>query len=264
MLHYQPILRLGDNRMAGAEALLRWNHPSEGLVASAAFLPLLEETGLIVEIGCWVVREAVRQIESWRLLYGRDVIEWISVNLSERQLDDASPLLATLRGIHDDGLSVHRLKLEIGETAFMRNPESIRVVLAELDRLGISVVVDDFGTAHSALNSLEHYPVDTIKLDAGFTTRIGTAEGENLAQALLNIARAYDAAIIAEGIETVAQRDFLHAGGCGFGQGYLFAEPMDGALFGAYALTRRPAPTRQRPAGRTINPPPSASPLRAG
>jgi len=268
VLHYQPILRLGDNRMVGAEALLRWNHPSEGLVASTGFLPLLEETGLIVEVGCWVVREAVHQVETWRLLYGRDIIDWVSVNLSARQLDDPSALLASLRGMHGDGLSVHRLKLEISETAFMRNPEITRTVLAEVDGLGIRVVVDDFGTAHSALSSLEHYPVDTIKLDAGFIARIGTAEGERLAQALLNIARSHDAAIIAEGIETEAQRDFLHAGGCGFGQGYLFAEPMDGALLGAYALThaakagRRPA--RPRPAGRTINPLPSANPSQAG
>ncbi len=268
VLHYQPILRLGDNRMVGAEALLRWNHPSEGLVASASFLPLLEETGLIVEVGCWVVREAVRQIESWRLLYGRDIIDWVSVNLSARQFDDPSALLTTLRGIHDGGLSVHRLKLEISETALMRDPEITRAVVAELFRLGIRIAIDDFGTARSALNGLNHYPVDTIKIAAGFTAQIGTAEGEKLAQAVLNMARTCDAAIIAEGIETAAQRDFLHAGGCDFGQGYLFAEPMDGALLGAYALThpanagRRPA--RQRPAGRTINPPTSADPSRAG
>jgi diguanylate cyclase (GGDEF)-like protein len=268
VLHYQPILRLGDNRMVGAEALLRWNHPSEGLVASAAFLPILEETGLIVEVGCWVVREAVRQVESWRLLYGRDIIDWVSVNLSARQLYDPSTLLATLRGIHDGGLSVHRLKLEIGETALMRNPEITRTVLAELFRLGIRIAIDDFGTAHSALSGLKHYPVDTIKIAAGFTAQIGTPEGEKLAQAVLNMARSCDAALIAEGIETVAQRDFLHAGGCDFGQGYLFAEPMDGALLGAYALTH-PAnagrgPARQRPAGRTFNPPPSANPSRVG
>jgi diguanylate cyclase (GGDEF)-like protein len=268
VLHYQPILRLGDNRMVGAEALLRWNHPSEGLVASEAFLPLLEETGLIVEVGCWVVREAVHQVESWRLLYGRDIIDWVSVNLSARQLDDPSALLATLRGIHEGGLSVHRLKLEISEAALTRNREIARTVLAELDGLGIRVAIGDFGTAHSALASLEHYPVDTIKLDAGFIARIGTANGEKLAQALLNIARTYDAAIIAEGIETEAQRDFLHAGGCGFGQGYLFAEPMDGALLGAYALTHAAkagrGPARHKQAGRTIIPPTSANPSRVG
>lgn len=268
MLHYQPILRLGDNRMVGAEALLRWNHPSEGLVASASFFPLLEETGLIVEVGCWVVREAVRQIESWRLLYGRDIIDWVSVNLSARQLGDPSALLATLRGIHDGGLSVHRLKLEISEIALMRDPEITRDLLAELFRLGIRIAIDDFGTAHSALSGLRHSPIDTIKIAAGFTAQIGTGEGEKLTQAVLNMAQTCDVAIIASGIETVAQRDFMHAGGCDFGQGYLFAEPMDGTLLGAFALTHAAntgrAPARQWPAGSMINLPTSADPSRAG
>jgi len=265
-LHYQPILQLSDARMVGAEALLRWKHPSDGLVASAAFLPLLEETGLIVEVGCWVIRETVRQIESWRVLYGRDIIDWVSVNLSARQFDDPSALLATLRGIHESGFSLRRLRLEITETTFMRNPEITRSVLAQLDALGIQVAIDDFGTGYSSLNSLRHYPVDTIKIDAEFIAQIGTADGDKLAHALMNIARAYDAAIIAEGIETAAQRDFLAASGCGFGQGYLFAEPMAGALLGAYALTRAVgtdrASAKKPPAGRTISPPASISPLR--
>ncbi len=266
VLHYQPILRLSDSRMVGAEALLRWNHPSEGLVTSAAFLPLLEETGLIVEVGCWVIREVVRQIESWRVLYGRDVIDWVSVNLSARQFDDPSALLATLRGIYEGGFSLRRLRLEITETGFMRNPEITRAVLAQLDAVGIQIAIDDFGTGYSSLNSLHTYPVDMIKIDAEFVARIGTADGEKLAEALLNIARTYDATIIAEGIETAAQRDFLEASGCGFGQGYLFAQPMAGALLGAYALTHAvntgPEPARKRPASRTISPPASAHPLR--
>jgi diguanylate cyclase (GGDEF)-like protein len=266
VLHYQPILRLSDSRMVGAEALLRWNHPSEGLVTSAAFLPLLEETGLIVEVGSWVIREVVRQIESWRVLYGRDVIDWVSVNLSARQFDDPSALLATLRGIYEGGFSLRRLRLEITETGFMRNPEITRAVLAQFDALGIQIAIDDFGTGYSSLNSLHTYPVDMIKIDAEFIARIGTADGEKLAEALLNIAQTYDATIIAEGIETVAQRDFLQASGCRFGQGYLFAEPMVGALLGAYALTRAvntdPEPARKRPASRAISPPASAHPLR--
>ena len=267
VLHYQPILQLSDMRMVGAEALLRWKHPSDGLVASASFLPLLEETGLIVEVGCWVIREAVRQIESWRLLYGRDIIEWVSVNLSARQFDDPSALLATLRGIYESGFSLRRLRLEITETGFMRNPETTRAVLAELDGLGIQIAIDDFGTGYSSLNSLRNYPVDTIKIDAEFISRIGTADGEKQAQALLDIACTYDAAIIAEGIETAAQRDFLEASGCGFGQGYLFAEPMDGAQLGAYALTRAlsadPTPARKPAPGGRVSRPASANPLRA-
>jgi diguanylate cyclase (GGDEF)-like protein len=267
VLHYQPILQLSDNRMVGAEALLRWNHPSDGLVTSASFLPLLEETGLIVEVGCWVIREAVRQIESWRLLYGREVVDWVSVNLSARQFDDPAALLATLRGIYEGGFSLRRLRLEITETSFTRNPEVTRTVLAQLDALGVQIAIDDFGTGYSSLNSLRNYPVDTIKIDAEFIARIGTTDGATRAQALLTIARSYDAAIIAEGIETAEQRDFLEASGCGFGQGHLFAEPMDGARLGAYALTRAvhadPAAARKRPAGRTLNPLASASPLRA-
>jgi diguanylate cyclase (GGDEF)-like protein len=271
-LHYQPILRLSDNLMVGAEALLRWNHPSEGLVSSVDFLPVLEETGLIVEIGAWVIREAVRQVESWRLLYGRDIVDWISVNLSARQFNDPAPLLTSLRGIYDSGFSVHRLKFEITETAFMRNPEITRAVLAQFDAMGIRVAIDDFGTGYSSLNSLRLYPVDTIKIDAEFVGQIGTAEGDKLFQGLLNICRVYGAQVIAEGVESTAQRDFLRASGCDFGQGYLFADAMDGALFGAYALTHavqtsagspRP-PMGTRPSGTTINPRTSRGPLRAG
>jgi diguanylate cyclase (GGDEF)-like protein len=267
-LHYQPILRLSDNLIIGAEALLRWNHPSEGLVSSAAFLPILEETGLIVEVGAWVIREAVRQVESWRILYGRDIIDWVSVNLSARQFNDPAPLLTSLRGIYDSGFSVHRLKFEITETAFKRNLEITRTVLAQFDAMGIRVAIDDFGTGYSSLNSLRLYPVDTIKIDAEFIGQIGTAEGDKLFQGLLNICCAYGAQIIAGGVETVAQRDFVRASGCDFGQGYLFADAMDGALFGAYALTHAvqagAAPVRTRPSGATINPPTSRNPSRAG
>jgi diguanylate cyclase (GGDEF)-like protein len=260
VLHYQPVLRLSDNRMVGAEALLRWNHPSEGLATSATFLPVLEDTGLIVEVGSWVIREAVRQVESWRVLYGRDIVDWVSVNISGRQFNDPAPLLTTLRAIHGGGFSVHRLKLEMTESAIMRDPEITRAVLAELRELGIRIAIDDFGTGYSSLNSLRHYPIDTIKIDGEFVAQIGTAEGEKLAQALLDIARMFGATIIAEGIETEAQRAFLRSGGCGFGQGYLFAEPMDGALLGAYALTHA---VNGDPRSAAVNPPTSAGRLRA-
>ena len=237
VLHYQPILSLTDDRVVGAEALLRWNHPSEGLVSPADFLPLMEESGLIVPVGCWVLREVVRQMQVWKMLYGRDMLEWVSVNVSARQFNDPSLLLATLGEINDSGFSLDRLKLEITESAVMRNPEVTRAVLGQLRDLGIRIALDDFGTGYSALGALRHYSVDTIKIDRDFTTRLDTEDGRELVLVLLKIAKIYGAAVISEGVETTAQRDILRAAGCDFGQGYLFAKPRDGTFFGAYALT---------------------------
>lgn len=238
VLHYQPIFSLADDRVVGAEALLRWNHPSDGLIPPNDFLPLLEDSGLIVPVGCWVIREVVRQMQVWQMLYGRDMLEWVSVNVSARQFNDPSLLLATLSEINEGGFPLDRLKLEITESAVMRNPEITRAVLGELRDLGIRVALDDFGTGYSALGALRHYSVDTIKIDRDFTTRLDTEDGRELVLALLRIARIYGAAVITEGVETAAQRNILRSAGCDFGQGYLFAKPMDGSFFGAYALTR--------------------------
>jgi diguanylate cyclase (GGDEF)-like protein len=237
VLHYQPILRLDDGRVVGAEALLRWNHPSDGLVSPAAFLPVLEDTGLIVPVGCWVLRETVRQLQVWQMLYGRDLLDWVSVNVSARQFNDPSILLSTLAEIRDSGFPLSRIKIEITESAVMRNPEVTRAVLTELQELGIRVAIDDFGTGYSALGALRDYPVDMIKIDQGFTQRVDTADGQELVLAMLKIARIYGADVVAEGVETAAQRDFLRRHNCGYVQGYLFAKPMDGSFFGAFALT---------------------------
>ena len=185
-----------------------------------------------------MIRETVRQMHSWQLLYGREILDWISVNASARQFNDPSPLLATLTEIHNSGFPLNRLKIEITETTFMRNSDTTRLVLKELQRLEICIAIDDFGTGYSSLGTLRHYPVDTIKIDTGFIGQIGTAEGEKLAQALLNIARMYGASVVAEGVETGAQHKLLREVGCDFGQGHFFARPMDAAMLGTFALTR--------------------------
>jgi diguanylate cyclase len=261
-LHYQPVLRLRDHRMVGAEALLRWNHPREGLAPAAAFVPVLEETGLIVEVGCWVIREAIRQLESWRVLYGRDIVEWLSVNLSARQLDNPVALLGTMRQIHQASLPVHRLKLEVGDSVLRHNPEHRRALLDELTGLGIRLALDDFGAGQGGLDGAQLYPVDMVKIDAGLVTQSGTEEGRKLARALLDLARAQGAAAIAKRVESEAQRDFMYGNGCGFGQGSLFAEPMDAARLGAYALTHSAAVGRSRSAAAaaTGKPPAPAPP----
>jgi diguanylate cyclase (GGDEF)-like protein len=200
VLHYQPIVSLTDQRVVGAEALLRWNHPTEGIVPPKDFLPLLEESGLIVPVGCWVIREVVRQMQVWQMLYGRDMLEWVSINVSARQFNDPSLLLATLSEINDSGFPLDRLKLEITESAVMRSPEVTRTVLGELQDIGIRVALDDFGTGYSALGALRHYSVDTIKIDRDFTKRLDTDDGRELVLALLRIARIYGAAVVAEGV----------------------------------------------------------------
>lgn len=237
VLHYQPVLRLSDDRVVGAEALLRWNHPRDGLITPTDFLPLLEESGLIVPVGCWVIREVVRQMQVWQLLYGRDMLEWVAVNVSPRQFNDPSLLLTTLSEINDSGFPVGRLKLEITESAVMRDPDVTRAVLGQLQDLGIRVALDDFGTGYSALGALRHYNVDSIKIDCDFTARLDSEHGRELMLALLAIARIHGASVVAEGIETGAQLDLLRNFDCDFGQGYLFARPMEGSFFGAYALT---------------------------
>jgi diguanylate cyclase len=248
VLHYQPILNLRDRRVVGAEALLRWNHPRDGLMSPAEFLPLLEESGMIVPVGCWVIREVARQMRVWRMLYGRDMLDWISINVSPRQFNDPSLLLAALAEIDEGGFPLTRLKLEITESAIMRSPEVTRSVLSQMKEIGIRVALDDFGTGYSALGALRHYSVDTIKLDRDFTARLDTSEGQELVLALLTIARIYGAEVVAEGIEVAAQCDFLRRSNCDLGQGYLFAKPMDGSSFGAYALTHLvTGPQRIRP-----------------
>ncbi|HEX3863639.1 MAG TPA: EAL domain-containing protein [Stellaceae bacterium] len=236
VLRYQPIVRLCDERMVAAEALLRWNQPSNGLAEPATFLPMLDETGLTAELGCWVVRKTINQVESWRLLYGRNIVDWISVNLSAHQFHDLAPLLATVRGLHRGGLPVHRLKFDIAETTLMRRPEISRATLVEFAELGVRVAIDDFGTGHSSPTGLQPLPIDAIKIDGDFIAQTGTSEGNRLVRALIDLAQLYNTTIIAEGVETAEQRDVLRGAGCNLAQGYLFAQPMSGAKFGAYAL----------------------------
>ena len=255
VLHYQPILRLSDGHMVAAEALLRWNHPSEGLIAPRLFLPLLEESGLIVEIGCWAVREAVRQVGSWRVLYGRDIAEWVGVNLSPQQLDDPASFVATLRGGYDAGAMVSRLRLEIGEAALLHRPGLAATLFPGLTPLGVGVVVDAFDAAPLGP------PIAAVKIDAAPAARGAASARERVAQRL-RAAAAGGVEIIARGIETTAQCEAMRALGCGLGQGYLFADPMDGALLGTFALSR--AVGGWRATRRAVTPPTSADRSQAG
>jgi EAL domain-containing protein (putative c-di-GMP-specific phosphodiesterase class I) len=210
-------------------------------------MPVLEETGLIVEVGCWVVREVVRQVQSWQMLYGRHIVDWVSINLSTRQFDDPARLREVLRTIDADGFSLHRLMLEIAGANLMRDPNGA-AVLDELRNSGLRIAVDGFGSGGFPL----HHPVDMVKIDREIVAQIGGIDGEKLVQGLLRLAQIYSAAIVAEGVETAAQRDFLREAGCRFAQGYFFAQPMDGPLLGAYALTHGADDGRDPAHGRLV------------
>jgi diguanylate cyclase (GGDEF)-like protein/PAS domain S-box-containing protein len=225
-LHYQPVVRLSDRQVLGAEALLRWRHPERGLVSPAEFIPLAEATGLIVPIGEWVLGEACREAARWRSVPPVNV----GVNLSARQFRNDA-LAETVRGaLAASGLAGGRLVLEITETLLMENPEASRRLLEPLKASGVRVVLDDFGTGYSSLAYLRHFPLDAVKIDRSFIRDIADdPEDATIVKAVIALAHELRLGVTAEGVETQEQLDFLLAHGCDNAQGFFFARPEPAA-----------------------------------
>jgi EAL domain-containing protein (putative c-di-GMP-specific phosphodiesterase class I) len=225
-LHYQPIYSLRDGGIREVEALLRWNRPGRGLVPPAEFIPLAEETGLIVPIGQWVLQEACRQVREWHAQrpYERIVV---SVNLSARQFlhpSLVSDIEGTLRTV---GLEARYLKLEITESTAMQDAETTVAKLRALKDLGIQLAIDDFGTGYSSLAYLKRFPVDTLKIDRSFVDGVGhDMQDTAIVQCVVALAKSLQLSVTGEGIESRDQAHHLGALGCDRGQGYLFARPM--------------------------------------
>ncbi len=231
---YQPIVAIGRGELSGFEALLRWRHPTRGLVRAAEFVEAAEETGLIVALGEWILREACRQASEWRESYGKALP--VNVNLSGRQLTEPDVVDRVAAILRDTGLPGELLGLEVTESVLMANLESAAEKLQRLKGLGIRVAIDDFGTGYSSFSLLHRFPIDTLKLDRSFVARIPGAGGPTV-RAIVALAHNLGMQVVAEGVETVPQRDALASLDCGFGQGHLYSEAVPPARAAELILT---------------------------
>jgi EAL domain-containing protein (putative c-di-GMP-specific phosphodiesterase class I) len=227
-LFFQPIISLTDACCIGAEALVRWQHPERGLVTPAEFIPLAEDTGLIVPLGAWVLEEAAAQAARWQLDHSGDFL--VSINLSARQL--AQPDLADQMAqvIGQSGAHASNLCLEITETAFMEDAEAVMSVIERVRALGVRFAIDDFGTGYSSLGYLKRFAVDSVKIDRAFVNGLADDAGDlAIVTAVVGLAHALGLRVVAEGVETEAQLTKLVALGCDEAQGYYFAPPQPAA-----------------------------------
>jgi diguanylate cyclase (GGDEF)-like protein/PAS domain S-box-containing protein len=252
VLHYLPIWELADRTLIGVEALVRWNHPSRGLLPPNDFIPAAEQTGSIVALGEWVFGEACRQVKVWNDAYpGRSLS--LSVNISPRQLLDPDLVQRLRTALADNGLDPSSMTLEISEGALMQGAEETRLRLRELKSLGVRLAIDDFGTGSSSLGYLREFPIDEIKIDRTFVRGMveDPADGSILVQAILGLARALHLEVVAEGIELPEQLDGLRESGCETGQGFIFASPVVadeiGFLLGESSAAERLVPRAKMP-----------------
>jgi EAL domain-containing protein (putative c-di-GMP-specific phosphodiesterase class I)/GGDEF domain-containing protein len=225
VVHYQPKVALEDGSIRGFEALLRWRRSPAGLVQPEQFIPQAERTGLIVAIGKQVLERACRETAELRHRYPHVTV---SVNVSGRQFAEPK-LVEHVRGaLHESGLPPAALRLEITETAVMKDPETALAMLQRLRQMGVGLKLDDFGTGYSSLTYLHRFPIDTLKIDRSFVMRLpSTAESVAIVRAILTLARSLQMDVVAEGVETRRQAELLRDMGCEYGQGFLYSRPVD-------------------------------------
>jgi EAL domain-containing protein (putative c-di-GMP-specific phosphodiesterase class I) len=226
LLYYQPEVSLKTGRVVGYEALVRWNHPQRGMVLPGEFLPLAEETGLIVPLGRWVMREACRQMAEWHRDFPQQPPLTISVNASSRELADPELVPNVARILRETGLDPGTLRLEVTESSIVENQDLTASTLRRLRELDVSLEIDDFGTGYSSLSRLHEYPFSTVKIDRSFIKDLETEpESLHLVETILRLAQGLGLGVVAEGIETQEQLTKLTSLGCGYGQGYYFSRP---------------------------------------
>ncbi len=228
VLHYQPLIDIGSGTVFGLEALIRWQHPELGLLRPDRFIPAAEQTGLIVAIDRWVLREACEQASEWHHR-GHKVV--MAVNLSGRQFQDPELIDQVRDALQATELKPQYLELEITEGYAMRDVEKAISTLQQLKALGVRIAIDDFGTGYSCLSYLKHFPIDTLKLDGSFVRDLASPEDAQIALGVIALAHSLKLKVIAEGVETISQLTFLREHACDRLQGYLFSRPMPPANF---------------------------------
>lgn len=229
-LHYQPIVSLQNQKIRGFEALVRWYHPERGMISPAEFIPVAEDTGLIIPLGLWVLTEACRQLRTWQVEFPTATGLTISVNISGKQFSQPNLVEQVQKILDETGLDPHSLKLEITESKFMENVDSTVAMLSRLQVLGIQVSMDDFGTGYSSLSYLNRFPINTLKIDRSFVNSIDTdIEKMEIIRTVVTLAWNLGLDVVAEGVETAEQFSQLKALRCESAQGYFFSKPVDSA-----------------------------------
>ena len=227
-VHYQPVISIRTGRISGFEALVRWQHPVRGLISPAEFIPAAEETGIIMSIGQWVLREACRQMRRWQEQLPSEDAMTLSVNLSAKQFTQAGLVENVKEILQETGFDPRRLQLEITESTAMEDAQGAATTLTRLRSLGVQVSIDDFGTGHSSLSYLHRFPASTLKIDRSFIGRMcDSHEHFEIARVIVTLASALNMNVVAEGVETREQLIKLGELGCGYAQGYLFSKPVD-------------------------------------
>jgi len=238
LMHYQPIVELRSGRIVGLEALLRWNHPKKGLIMPSNFITVAEESGLIVPIGWWVLKESCHQIKAWQRLFPSDPPLSVSVNVSGKILMQPDMLDRISGLIEEAQLEPSSLRLEITENIVVNHAEGALTVLAELRALGVQLHIDDFGTGYSSLSYLQSFRYDTLKIDRSFVGSLGQEDGSAIVKTIVGLANLLRINVIAEGVETIEQFDQLLEIDCPQAQGFWFARPM-GTVMAEELLSRK-------------------------
>jgi diguanylate cyclase (GGDEF)-like protein len=226
-LYYQPIVDLANTKLAGFEALVRWTHPERGLVSPAEFIPIAEETGLIIPMTLWILKEGCSQVKAWQKLSHENQNLTLSINLSGKHFTQHDLVEQVWKILKETDFNPSCLKLELTESAVMENAELAISTLNEIKELGIQLSIDDFGTGYSSLSYLHKFPIDTLKVDRSFVSAMDEAsENGEIVRTIVLLAKNLNMQVVAEGIETVHQLHQLRILGCEYGQGYLFSRPV--------------------------------------